>query len=76
MAEFSGFVASGLRFGQNFTQCHWGCGREVVAMVGKLNANSDGQHKENQQDIKGKLEHPPISEHAKHIEVQGDESHR
>jgi len=45
-------------------------------MVGKLNANSDGQYKETQQDIKGKLERFPISEYAKHIEVQGHESHR
>ena len=40
MAEFSGFVASCLRFGQNLTQRHLGCCREVVALAG-INADHD-----------------------------------
>ena len=44
---------SGLRFGQNFTQRHRSCGKEAVALVGKVSADPDGERKEGQQDIKG-----------------------
>ena len=46
MAEFSGFVANCLRFGQNLTERHRGCCQEVVALGGKLSAaDPDGQRK-------------------------------
>ena len=45
-------------------------------MVGKLNADPDGQRKEDQQEIKGKLECSPIGEYAGHIEVKGHEYQR
>src|SRR5215813_6643063 len=46
-----------LRLGQNLTQRNRRCSREVVVLVGKLNAaDPDDQRKEGQQDIEGKLE--------------------
>ena len=38
-----------------------------------MNTDPDGQRKEDQQDIKTKLERSPIGEHAGHIEVEGQE---
>ena len=64
-----------LRFGENRTQRHRGCGREVVPLVG-INADPDGQCKKDQQDRKAKLERSPIGERAAHIEVEGHQSQR
>jgi len=63
-------------FGQHLTQRHWGCCQEVLALVGILNANPDGQRKEGQQDKIGKLERSPIGERTAHIEVEGHDHRR
>lgn len=73
MAEFSGVVVGGLRFGQNLTQRHRGSFRQAVTEVGKLSADPDGQCKEGQEEIKDRLEPSSIDEHAGHIEVHGHE---
>jgi hypothetical protein len=41
-----------------------------------MDADPDGQRKEDQQDIKAKLERSPIGEHAEHIEVEGQDYQR
>ena len=68
-------LQSGLRFGRNLTQRQRGCCRAVVAFVEMLDANPDGQRKDDQQDRKGNLEHSQIGrvEYAGHIEVEGHE---
>ena len=63
-------------FGQNLTQRHRGCWQEVVALLGILNANPDGQRKEDQKEKIGKLERSPIGEHTVHIEVKGHDHRR
>ena len=71
MEEFRWLVAGVLRFGQNLTQRHRGIFRQAVTEVGKLSADPDGQRKEGQEEIEGRLEPSSIYKHTGHIEVYG-----